>query len=62
MIEKARILIVDDEQGVLAAVSRCFMDTGYDLLTASSGREALEIMASDCATTNLIPRFTGYLH
>jgi len=39
-----RILIVDDEQSVLKSVSRCFLDTPYEVFTAVSGNEALELL------------------
>ena len=37
-----RILVVDDEQSVLSAVSRCLLDTQFEILTASSGANGLE--------------------
>lgn len=40
-----RIIIVDDEQSVLSAVSRCFMDSDYQIFTALSGESALEILS-----------------
>ena len=42
--EPIRILCVDDEPGVLSAVSRCFMETPYEVLTALSGNEGLELL------------------
>lgn len=42
MTSPASILIVDDEPGVLSAVMRCFLDSAYEVLTASSGSEGLE--------------------
>jgi DNA-binding NarL/FixJ family response regulator len=39
-----RLLIVDDEQNVLSAVSRCLLDMPYQVLTASSGAEGLELL------------------
>ncbi|MCL4457061.1 MAG: response regulator [Nitrospirae bacterium] len=47
MDEKIKILFVDDEENVLAAVKRVFIDTGYIILTATSGREALEILENN---------------
>jgi two-component system cell cycle sensor histidine kinase/response regulator CckA len=38
------ILVVDDEQHVLKALTRLLETIGYDALTASSGREAVEIV------------------
>jgi DNA-binding NtrC family response regulator len=39
---KPRILIVDDDAGTLASLSRAFALTGYTALTASSARAALQ--------------------
>ncbi|MCL5062783.1 MAG: response regulator [Nitrospiraceae bacterium] len=44
MDEKVKILFVDDEENVLTAVKRVFMDAGYTILTALSGKEALKIL------------------
>ncbi|HAK89514.1 MAG TPA: histidine kinase [Nitrospiraceae bacterium] len=44
MDEKIKILFVDDEENVLAAVKRVFIDTGYTILTATSGKEALKTL------------------
>ncbi len=38
------ILFVDDEENVLKSLKRVFMDEPYDLVTALSGKEALEIL------------------
>lgn len=38
------ILFVDDEENVLRSLKRVFMDEPYDLVTASSGKDALEIL------------------
>jgi two-component system cell cycle sensor histidine kinase/response regulator CckA len=38
------ILLVDDEQHILRALTRLIETIGYDVLTASSGREAVEIV------------------
>ena len=42
--EKPGILFVDDEENVLKALSRLFLDESYDVYTATSGAEGLEIM------------------
>jgi len=42
---KPRILIVDDDPGTLASLSRAFALEGYTALTASSGARALERLA-----------------
>ena len=44
MTTKARILIVDDESHILSALNRLFRSSGYEAVTCSSAREALEII------------------
>lgn len=44
MDEPVRILCVDDERNVLRALERLFLDEDYELLTAPSGAEGLEIL------------------
>jgi DNA-binding NtrC family response regulator len=44
---KLRILIVDDDQGTLASLSRAFALEGYTALTASSASRALERLAEE---------------
>jgi two-component system nitrogen regulation response regulator NtrX len=39
---KATILIVDDEEGILDTLSGILEDEGYEVITASSGEDALE--------------------
>ena len=39
-----KILCVDDEKNVLRSLERAFFDTDYDILTANSGDEGLEIL------------------
>lgn len=43
----AKILFVDDERNVLRALHRSFIDEDYEILTAQSGPEALDILASE---------------
>lgn len=38
------LLFVDDEEGVLSAMRRIFMDENYEILTASSGEKALALL------------------
>lgn len=38
------IMLVDDEANVLSALTRALLDDPYEILTASGGREALEVM------------------
>ncbi|ABB33685.2 multi-sensor hybrid histidine kinase [Geobacter metallireducens RCH3] len=44
MDEQVRILCVDDEMNVLRSLGRMFLDDNYDILTASSAAEGLEIL------------------
>ena len=43
---KNTILIVDDEPNVIAALQRTLFDEPYDICTATSGEEALEILTT----------------
>jgi DNA-binding NtrC family response regulator len=43
---KNTILIVDDEPNVIAALQRTLFDEPYDIRSAASGEEALEILAN----------------
>lgn len=43
----ARILIVDDDPGVRETLIRVLQREGYELLTATNGREALEVVARE---------------
>lgn len=62
MLEK--ILFVDDEVQILKAFRRLFMDTDYEIITAQSGEEALNILEEE--EVNIIvsdmkmPNMTGY--
>lgn len=42
-----RVLIVDDESEMRVLLQRVLQKTGHDLLTASSGRQALALLASE---------------
>jgi len=42
-----KILLVDDEQAVLRAFSRCFLFSDYPVYLADSGEKALEILESE---------------
>ena len=42
------ILIVDDEEGILKVLGITLADSGYEVLTASSGEEALGIFKDAC--------------
>ncbi|RLD98414.1 MAG: response regulator [Aquificota bacterium] len=41
---KARLLIVDDEESIRLLYQQEFTDEGYDVVLASSGEEALEVL------------------
>ena len=59
------IMLVDDEQSILNALKRLFRKTGYQILTASSGREGLELLKETKKPVSLIisdyrmPEMTG---
>ncbi len=42
--EKIKILLVDNERNILNAIARLFMDEDYEILTAVSCQEGLEIL------------------
>lgn len=44
MSQPTRILCVDDEKNVLRSLERIFLDDDYDILTAQSGEEGLELL------------------
>lgn len=44
MDDTVRVLVVDDEQPVRVTLKEVLSREGYDVLTASSGREALQVM------------------
>ena len=60
---KAVILCVDDEENALALRKRVLQKAGYEVLTALSGGEALEILRSRTVdlvlTDHLMPGITG---
>ncbi len=43
-MNKEVILIVDDEEGIRESLSGIFEDEGYEVVTAASGEEALDII------------------
>jgi HD-like signal output (HDOD) protein len=59
-----RILFVDDESQILRAITRLFMDTAYDVITAEGGEEALIILENekiDLIISDMkMPKMTGY--
>jgi DNA-binding NtrC family response regulator len=44
-MKKMRMMIVDDEERFLSTMKKLLAKRGYDVVTASSGAEALEIMS-----------------
>jgi DNA-binding NtrC family response regulator len=44
-MKKMRMMIVDDEERFLSTMKKLLFKKGYDVVTASSGAEALEIMS-----------------
>lgn len=58
------ILIVDDEVQILKALIRAFLDSNYEVLTAESGKEALDILSSneiDMIISDMrMPNMDGY--
>ena len=56
MLERHRILVVDDDAAVRQSCERIFKEHGYDVETAASGKEALERTRCnyfDCALVDL---------
>ena len=47
MDEQMKILCVDDEKNVLKAIERLFLDSDYEILTAESGEEGLEVFRNN---------------
>ena len=45
---RKRILIVDDEESIVMFLTRRLRNWGYDVLTATSGREGLQIVEREC--------------
>ena len=58
------ILFVDDESQILRSITRLFMDTEYVVITAESGKEALDILENqkvDVIVSDMkMPNMTGY--
>lgn len=52
-----KVLVVDDEKNILKLYKSELEDEGYDVITASSGREALEVFereAPDLVTLDIL--------
>lgn len=63
MEKSFNILFVDDEENVLKALKRLFIDEGFGVFTASSGKEGLEILKNDefavIVSDQRMPEMTG---
>jgi EAL domain-containing protein (putative c-di-GMP-specific phosphodiesterase class I)/ActR/RegA family two-component response regulator len=61
--QKPTVLLVDDEPNILSALRRVLRRDGYEILTAQSGEEALEILAHQTVMVILsdqrMPNMTG---
>ena len=44
-MSRHRLLLVDDEENVLRALRRTFLDENYDIETASGGQDGLEMLS-----------------
>lgn len=57
------LLFVDDEEGVLSAMRRIFMEENYTILTATSGEKALELLGNHAVhlvvSDHRMPGMTG---
>ena len=51
---KKRVLLVDDERAILKVLSIKLRISGYDVVTASSGKEALDVISSACPDVMLL--------
>ncbi len=61
---RTRILAVDDEPDILAIIKDSFMNEPYDVITATNGKEALDMVfkeAPDCILLDMMmPNMDGY--
>jgi len=55
MESMGKILLVDDEINVLKALVRLLDTEPYEVVTALSGREALEVLKKDSSLMSLLP-------
>jgi len=60
---KDTILLVDDEKSILNSIIRLFLNEKYEILTAASGKEALQIMEENdvslIISDHRMPEMTG---
>ncbi len=61
--EAIRVLFVDDEENVLKSLKRLFLDEDIEILTASSGKEGLDLLkgneVSVIVSDQRMPEMTG---
>ncbi|MCK5661383.1 MAG: response regulator transcription factor, partial [Methanosarcinales archaeon] len=62
--KRTRVLAVDDEPDILAIIKDSFMNEPYDIITATNGQEALDMVfkeAPDCILLDMMmPNMDGY--
>jgi two-component system, OmpR family, KDP operon response regulator KdpE len=51
---KKRVLLVDDERAIIKILSIKLRISGYDVVTASGGKEALDVISSACPDVMLL--------
>lgn len=49
-----RLLLVDDEENILLSLKRLFRSSGYEILTATSAMQALDLMAAQQSTIDVV--------
>jgi len=54
MKAQPKVLIVDDERGILSALTRLLRNEGYTLLTAGSAFDALELLEQHCRSERAV--------
>ena len=63
-VKRKRILAVDDDPAALAVVKQILAQRGYDVITAASGEDALEILGRDTPDLMLLdvsmPGISGF--
>jgi UDP-3-O-[3-hydroxymyristoyl] N-acetylglucosamine deacetylase len=53
-MEKAKILVVDDEEGILKSIVGILQDEGYGTITAQGGKEALQLYQTEAPDALLL--------
>ena len=54
MNAKRKVLLVDDEKAILKVLSIKLRISGYDVVTAPGGQEALDLVKSECPDVMLL--------